>query len=589
MLRPTFFGSCHVSKVIYCLVFATALGSPGSRCLAQQPEDNKSQQELWFGVLEAGPRHFRFLVTLDQNDGQWSGNLKSFDEGNAEFALDELKRDDEGLEFLIRVSKGRYVGKLAENKTSIEGKWLQGPADLTLNFEKVEQEPKQKLKALWKGTINIVVQKLDVQIRELESGAAYFDSISQRVGGFVAEKSEEDGKIIFDVAALNGKFTGELSKDGNTLDGTWKQGFVSPSLVLEKVDIAEAEVEAGPNRPQTPKEPFPYSMEDVTFENASAGILLAGTLTVPLSYSNTCPAVILVSGSGPQDRDESLAGHKPFWVIADYFSRRGIAVLRFDDRGIGESKGDFDTATSEDFATDVQAAVEFLQTKTPIDPKRIGICGHSEGGLIAPMVAAKNADVGFIVLMAGPGVNGEKILKSQSALILEASGADAETLQAQSAVQAKFLELALQEPSISEEDFIAQAKKAIAVATPEEEEITDEQLTTAATGAARQLLTPWMQNFIRYEPSTNLEKVACPVLALVGEKDLQVAADLNIPALEKSLKAAPTENFQVLEIPNLNHLFQNCEKGTLEEYSEIEETFDPATLKLMADWILENS
>ena len=570
-------------RSFFLLICASAFGLAS---IQAQEAEQATAQERWFGVLEAGQRHFRFEVTLRKSGDDWNGKLKSLDEGSAEFDLAELKRSDDEFAFLIKVSNGRFEGKLDSDTSSADGNWIQGAVKLPLKFGRVEAFPKQKLKALWKGTINILVQKLDVQFRELVDGRLYFDSVGQRAGGFVAERSEEDGKIVFEVPGIKGTFTGALSEDGEKLEGKWKQGFVSPSLVLEKVDVAEMDVSAaGPNRPQTPQEPFPYTVQEVTFENEVAGIKLAGTLTIPKQGADLKPAVVMVSGSGPQDRDEALAGHKPFWVIADHFSRQGIAVLRFDDRGVGKSEGDYTSATSTDLSTDAAAAVEYLRSLPEIDTKHIGICGHSEGGLIAPMVAAKDKDLAFVILMAGTGVNGEEILKSQSVLILKASGASERIIEQQSALQRELLKLALQDPPLVEKTFVEQALELVVELTDAKEG--SAEANAAAKAAAAQLTGPWMRYFLQYEPTTSLEKLSCAVLAINGSKDLQVDPDLNLPAIEKALKAAPTEDYKVVELDDLNHLFQHANTGSPSEYGDIEETFDPATLKLMSDWILD--
>ena len=572
----------HHIRLSVLLLCASAIGLVSTQA---QEADQATVQERWFGVLEAGQRHFRFEVALDKKGDAWSGKLKSLDEGGAEFDLAELKRSDDEFGFLIKVSNGRFEGKFDSDTSSANGHWVQGGAKLPLKFNRVEEFPKQKLKALWKGTINILVQKLDVQFRELEDGRLYFDSVGQRAGGFVAKRSEEDGKIVFEVPGVKGTFTGTLGEDGEKLEGKWKQGFVSPSLVLEKADVSEADAEAaGPNRPQTPKEPFPYTVKEVTFENEIAGIKLAGTMTVPKQGADPKPAVVMVSGSGPQDRDEALAGHKPFWVIADHFSRQGIAVLRFDDRGVGKSEGDYASATSVDLSTDAAAAVEYLRSLPEIDTKRIGICGHSEGGLIAPMVAAKDKDLAFVILMAGTGVNGEEILKSQSVLILKASGATERIIEQQSALQKALLKLALQDPPLTDRAFVEKAEELVVELTDAKEG--SAEASAAAKAAAAQLTGPWMRYFLQYEPTTSLEKLSCAVLAINGSKDLQVDPDLNLPAIEKALKAAPTEDYKVVELDDLNHLFQHANTGSPSEYGDIEETFDPAALKLMSEWIL---
>jgi dipeptidyl aminopeptidase/acylaminoacyl peptidase len=180
-----------------------------------------------------------------------------------------------------------------------------------------------------------------MQFRELDDGSVFFDSVTQKAGGFVTTKTIDSDKITFAVPGVQGTFEGKLDEDGKQMIGKWKQGTISLDLILDRVEQPAAD--AVPNRPQMPKAPFPYTVTEVKFENSKDGVTLAGTLTLPDGRDEKLPAVILVSGSGPQDRDETLMGHKPFWVLADYFSRHGIAVLRYDDRGVGESKGTFAT------------------------------------------------------------------------------------------------------------------------------------------------------------------------------------------------------------------------------------------------------
>lgn len=569
----------YLSLAVRSAFFAATmtLGWTASNTQAQD-----SGSETWFGKMTAGGRQFRFAVKLQESEKRWTGKLISLDEGNAEFVLSDVTNDGSQLGFSLKQTQATYEGKVSEGNS--DGKWKQRGSDIDLDFERVVEIPRPAIKSLWTGTINVIVQKLDIQIRELESGEIFLDSISQKVGGFIANRSESEGKITLEVPALKASFEGELSDDGTQMIGTWKQGFLSPSLTLTKEKKPD-EVLAksnSPNRPQMPKAPFPYTSTKVTFKNEADGVTLAGTLTVPNETLGSAPAVILVSGSGAQDRDESLAGHKPFWVIADHFSRNGIAVLRFDDRGVGESTGNFATATSVDFARDVQAGVNFLKAHPKVAEDQVGICGHSEGGLIAPMVAADDKEIAFIILMAGLGVNGEKIVTSQGALILKASGMDDETIEREGKVQQALIDLAKVKPPLSNEDFRKQAKELL-------EDFTGgakpEQVDALVAGAVSQLRTPWFEYFMAYEPSTNLEKVTCPVLAINGEKDLQVEPNLNLAAIKAALEKAPTEEFKLIEIPNLNHLFQNCQTGLLQEYSEIEETFDANTLTLMSEWI----
>jgi len=347
---------------------------------------------------------------------------------------------------------------------------------------------------------------------------------------------------------------------------------------LKKVKSAIDKIDV--NRPQHPKEPYPYREEFVTVENSKADCTLAGTLTLP-KEAGKYPAVVLISGSGPQDRDETLLGHKPFLVIADHLTRQGVAVLRFDDRGIGESTGDFASATSFDFATDVFQLVKFLKKHKEINPDRIGLIGHSEGGLIAPMVAAKlPGKLAHVVLLAGTGIDGAAILESQSRAMSEASDkATPEEIEEGMEALNKIVQAI--KDGLADDDVEKLIKEMAA-----DEEDADEA--AAMTAGMDQMTTPWFRYFIKYDPIPALKKTTCPVLALNGDKDLQVLADLNLPAIEQALKDSGNDDFRCVSLPGLNHLFQECETGSPLEYQSIEETFSIKALEEISDWVLKH-
>ena len=338
-------------------------------------------------------------------------------------------------------------------------------------------------------------------------------------------------------------------------------------------------------RPQEPQKPYSYYTEDVVFENKSANINLAGTLTLP-TKEGLFPAVILISGSGAQNRDEELLGHKPFLVLADYLTKNGIAVLRFDDRGTAMSKGDFKTATTLDFSTDVEAALQYLQTRKEIDQKKIGLIGHSEGGLIAPMVANKSKNISFIILLAGTGIPGDELLLLQQELIGKASGISEEDLKKSKITNTEAFEIVKKATNSDQvkKDITELISKSIK-ADPEakipdginESEFIDMQVS--------QLLSPWMQFFIKYNPALALEKVKCPVLVLNGDKDMQVPSKVNLEAINKALVKGGNKKVTIKELPNLNHIFQECKTGLPEEYSEIEQTISPSALTEILNWI----
>jgi fermentation-respiration switch protein FrsA (DUF1100 family) len=357
----------------------------------------------------------------------------------------------------------------------------------------------------------------------------------------------------------------------NSIDGTFTQGGRPLPLLLKRVkDQAELET----RHPQNTVKPYPYREEDVTYANKAAGNTLAGTLTVPPG-KGPFPAVLLISGSGPNDRDETVFGHKPFLILADFLTRKGIVVLRADKRGIGKSTGDLANATTADFATDAEAGVAYLKSRPEADPRRIGLIGHSEGGTIAPMVAAGDPGVRFIVLMAGPGVPGDQSIVEQGRLLEEAAGATREKAAQDADKQRELFALVEKEKDGAILDKELRANLA--------GRVPDAQM----DAAIQQLTSPWMRYTLTYDPATALRKVACPVLALNGEKDLQVSSAQNLPAIRKALEEGGNKHAEIDELPGLNHLFQTAKTGSPTEYAQNEETIAPVALDKIAGWILK--
>jgi hypothetical protein len=308
-------------------------------------------------------------------------------------------------------------------------------------------------------------------------------------------------------------------------------------------------------------------------------------LTLPAKVG-IFPVVVLISGSGPQNRDEELLGHKPFLVLSDYLTRNGIAVLRYDDRGVAKSEGDFKTATSLDFASDAEAAVSYLKTRKEIDKKKIGLIGHSEGGIIAPMVASKSKDISFIVLLAGTGIPGNQILLLQQELIGKASGASESDLYKSHEINSAIFDIVIKSNNTDTlrnelTGFLMQKLKESAN-SQKPEGISDSDFVKSQVD---QISTPWMQYFIKYDPAPTLERVKCRVLALNGEKDLQVPANENLPAIKSDLLKSGNKNVTTKEFPNLNHLFQECKTGLPAEYAQIEQTISPVVLVEIVKWI----
>ncbi len=398
--------------------------------------------------------------------------------------------------------------------------------------------------------------------------SATLDSLDQGAKGIpVSSVTRDKFNLKLEMKKLAAVMDGTISDDGTAISGTFTQAGNPLPLTLKRV---KNEADLVRRRPQEPVKPYPYSEEEVAYDNKAAEIKLAATLTIPPG-KGPFPAVLLITGSGPQDRDESLMGHRPFLVLADYLTRQGIVVLRADDRGTAKSTGDFSSATTADFATDAEAGLAFLKTRGEVDSQKIGLLGHSEGGIIAPMVAARNSNVAFIVMLAGTGVSGFDVLQTQVMLVAKSMGAGEEQVKKAGATQREILTVI--QSGATESELRA---KLIEAGTPE----------VRADSQIKQLNSPWMRYFLTYDPSVALRKVHCPVLALNGAKDVQVSAPQNLPAIRAALEAGGNKNVETAELPGLNHLFQSAKTGSPGEYGSIEETMSPLVLEKIAAWIL---
>jgi hypothetical protein len=442
---------------------------------------------------------------------------------------------------------------------------------------------------IWVGELKAQSQSLVLVINvSQESGElkATLDSPSQGAMGIPVSAISLDKDLLrVESKLIKAEFAGRLSSDGKKIDGSWSQGGASFPLVLEKKDSAPVQL-----RPQDPKPPFPYKTEEVAVPNRKAGVVLAGTLTIPAG-SGPFPAVAFATGSGPQNRDEELLGHKPFLVIADYLARRGIVSLRCDDRGVAKSTGDFAAATTIDFADDVEAALDYLASRPEAKKGAIGIVGHSEGGIIAPIVASRDAKVGFVVLLAGPGISGEELLYLQGKLIAKAQGASQADIADALAVNKILYGIAKGEGDATA--VREKAKKAYidwVDANPRMKADAKAMARQSADDIVAPVATPWFRAFLSLDPATYLSKVRQPLLALDGSKDLQVPAKENLDGIRAALTRVPSPGANpknaIIELPGLNHLFQHAKTGSPSEYGKIEETIAPEALKAIGDFIL---
>lgn len=443
----------------------------------------------------------------------------------------------------------------------------------------------QSFSGQWYGMLKAGGSQFRITMDVTQTDAGYTGkliSVDQGNTQLPFEWFKTDGNNIhLKTTIANIEYKGTLKDE--TITGVFVQGGQAIPLNFTREKLEKFM----PARPQEPKPPFPYKSEDITFTNARDNISLAGTLTMP-SEGSGFPVVVLISGSGPQNRNEELMGHKPFLVLADHLTRNGIAVLRYDDRGVAQSKGDFATATSADFANDVEAAVAYLKTRKEFNPKKIGLIGHSEGGLIAPMVAARNKDVGFIVLMAGPGVPGKDVLLLQIELLNKAAGMPTSDIAKQVKQTRDAIDiLSMQgDSAVMMSAYWAYAKRSYTELPDSVRKI------VSAEQYAKQfstMTTPWFRYFLSYDPATSLEKVKVPVLALNGTKDLQVWAPQNLPAIEKALKKGGNKKYVIKELPNLNHLFQEAGTGSSAEYSIIQQTLSPLLLNEITNFLKQKS
>jgi uncharacterized protein len=567
-------GASDVQRVLVWAVFAfLGVGLSAAQNIAGD----------WQGTLKAGGAELRLVLHVAKNaDGSLKATLDSVDQGANGIPVTSISLKDSKLNFTVDAVHGAYDGKVTSDANEISGTWTQGQP-LPLNFKraaaapvKTEHKPAKPsdIDGAWLGSLDTGAVKLRVvfHITNTEDGLmATLDSPDQGQNGIpVTTVTREGASLKLEVKSIAGVFAGKISSDLSTVEGTWTQMGNAMPLTLKRVkDTSELER----RRPQNPVKPYPYKEEEVSFDNKAGGITLAATLTSPPG-KGPFPAVLLITGSGPHDRDESIMGHKPFLVLADFLTRKGMVVLRADKRGCAKSTGDYATAIMVDFAADADAGVAYLKTRPEVDPHRIGLIGHSEGGIIAPMAAAQNPDVAFIVMMAGSGVLGEEIVVAQGVLISEAAGTSHEEAE-KSAVEEREV-LALVEHEKDDAVLEKQLREKLSGKLPE-----------AQLGAQIKTLTsPWFRYFLIYDPATTLRKVTCPVLALIGEKDLQVPPKQNLPVIRKTLADAGNKNFEVDELPGLNHLFQKAKTGAISEYSEIEETMSPVAMEKIAGWIL---
>lgn len=441
---------------------------------------------------------------------------------------------------------------------------------------------KDSVQGNWVGELEIPNQaKLRIGIRITEGNdtplKAALNVIDQATGDIPCDEVIfRNDTVIVRLKALGIEILGLVDVSGNKMQSEFRQsGARFPILFARTEKLPEL------LRPQEPKAPFPYKAEEVVFENKKAGIKLAGTLTLPDDRKQH-PAVILVTGSGKQDRNEELGKHKPFWVIADYLTRQGIVVLRYDDRGAGGSTGNFDQSTSGDFAEDVLAGIAYLQGRKEIKSGQIGIIGHSEGGIVASIAANETSDVAFIISMAGFLKNFEDVVLGQLLDQSYQQGKSQEDIELEKNWRKSIYSI------VKEKTDSAEAAKKLWTLY---EGLSADDIKRLNWPRGRhenqisQVLSPWWRYSLSLDNQAKIQNIKCPVLAIYGELDKQVIPDENIPVVEESFKKGNNTHYEIKKLPGLNHLFQTATTGSPYEYFRIEETISPDVLKLMSEWI----
>ena len=550
----------------------------------------------WEGKLEVQGMKLTILFHITKDGDKYASTMDSPDQGANGIPMDKTIVKDSDLTIEAASMGMKFNAKIAEDDSEIVGTFNQGPMSLPLKLKKVSTEkvdvPKgdfnsPEILGDWNGVLDVQGMQLTVIFHLMEENGylkGTMDSPDQGAKGIPMESATyENGVLTIKASSMRMEYTAKLNDDKSKVEGTFKQGGMDIPLNLSKEKVEKKTL----NRPQEPKD-FPYQQEEVKFVNVKGGHNLAGTLTIP-SNGKFDKVAILVTGSGPQNRDEELLGHKPFLVISDRLTRKGIAVLRYDDRGVGESEGSFQGATTRDFADDVNAAVTFLKSRKDMSGKAIGIVGHSEGGMIAPIVASENKDVDYIVLLAGPGIDIVELMMLQTDKIAESEGATEKERKRNAKATRKAFDFLKNKKDVSKEKLREGLTEILdeafaELSAEEKEEMGDKEAFLG--GQMNMLLDDWFMYFMRFNPQDYLAKVKCPVMAVNGELDLQVTPKENLGGIEKCLKKANNKNVMIKEYKGLNHLFQKTETGAPSEYASLEETFGEEVMEDVAKWIL---
>ncbi len=521
-----------------------------------------------------------FHISIDKSN-KFIATMDSPAQGAKDIPIKEVIVSERSIKLNIAVANAIFEGQFENDSTKIQGFWQQGGQ----SFPLVLKQKTEDIIGLWKGKLqgNPVEFSLDISMNKNNKAVAYLSPNGGISKVEVTNLVNKPSKLSFEVPAEGVKYSGNVNNKNKMIEGVFSQGNRDFPLIFSKDDNAK---QVKLNRPQHPIKPYLYNAEDVIFDNNKANIKLAGTLTTPRG-EGPFPGIVLVSGSGPQDRDQTFMGHKTFLVLADHLTKSGIAVLRFDDRGYAKSTGNFSSATSLDFASDAQAAVEFLVKHSRIDASNIGLIGHSEGGLIAPIVASQSDDIAFIALMAGPGISGNDIAIEQIKTILSVNGLSEKAAKAGSNITSQLNEAIITHKDLNNYEALLKETYANAwslLAKPIQTELKQVGGGSISNARIKSLSSAWNQYFLIHQPEMYLSKLSIPVMAIHGNKDKQMIAAVNLRAIEAALNPSPKH--LVIEMDGLNHLFQTANTGLMSEYSKITETIAPQVLEEISTWIL---
>jgi len=456
-----------------------------------------------------------------------------------------------------------------------------------LLFAAYELKAQMGVIGIWEGKMNAGVELRMIfhfYKDEKNQMAATMDCPDQGIKDVKANSFKiENDSVYLEISQFHVKYSGKFIGD-SIIIGNFEQGSSLP-LTFRKVKTVTEK-----KRPQTPVPPFPYITEDLVYQNADNTISYGATITIPQG-KGPFPAVLLLTGSGQQNRDEEILGHKPFAVIADHLTRSGYIVLRVDDRGMGKTTGDVMSATTLDFAKDAATSIEYLKSRKQVDQSKIGLIGHSEGGMIAQILGAERNDLRFIIMLAGPGENNIKLMEDQNKSILTKAGLTEEYINSYLSLYRNFLSTILTSEQASiindltnvVDNWIAATPATIVKATTG---ISDETTKMKFINQFRnQVDRPWFRYFLSYDPAANLKKIKANVLALNGSNDIQVVSKENLAAIEQALKQGTSAGYEIKELPGLNHLFQECKSCTVAEYNQLEQTISPAVLQIITEWM----